>query len=148
MTSRFRLTVCASLVALASALAGCSRSSPPAAVQRLPGKWHGQMIVFEEELQGKLTPQQIAVLSQNQMDFEFKPDGSMVMTGSAGGQVDSSQAKWEMIKQEGDLLTIKSTEAGGKEKNIHLEFDGTDTFYMPVKTEVAELGAFRFTRLR
>ena len=28
-------------------------------MQRLPGKWHGQMIVFEEEVQGKYTPEQI-----------------------------------------------------------------------------------------
>lgn len=145
MTSHLRLVAPAVLV---SFLAGCGGSSLPAPVERLPGKWHGQMIVFEEEVQGKLTPQQIADLAQTQMDFEFKPDGSMVIVGAAKDKVETSQAKWQMVKQDGDLLTISSTEAGGKQKQINFEFDGTDTFYMPVQSEVAELGAIRFTRLR
>jgi hypothetical protein len=61
------------------------------------------------------------------------------------------------------LLTIKSTE-NGKQKDIKIEFDGQDTFYVPISVpvqsaappgtqaaeavEVAELGAMRFTRMR
>jgi hypothetical protein len=51
-------------------------------------------------------------------------------------------------------LTIKSTEQSGTQKDIHIEFDGQDIFFIPVngrpqpEAEVAELGAMRFTRLR
>jgi hypothetical protein len=148
MSYRLRLAACFTLLLVAAGFVGCGGSSLPTPVQRLPGKWHGQMIVFEEEVQGKYTPEQIADFQQMQMDFEFKPDGSMSIAASSKDKSDASQAKWELVKQDGDVLTIKSTEATGKQKHINCEFDGTDTFYMPVTTEVAELGAFRFTRLR
>ena len=148
MSYHLRLAASLSLLLVAAGFVGCGGTSLPAPVKRLPGKWHGQMIVFEEEVQGKLTPEAIAALGQSQMDYEFKPDGSMVVGVSINNKSESSAAKWELIKQEGDLLTIKSTEPGGTQKQINFEFDGTDTFYMPVKNEVAELGAFRFTRLR
>jgi hypothetical protein len=71
-----------------------------------------------------------------------------VIVVAAKNQIDTSQAKWEMVKQDGDLLTIKATEPSGKQKQINFEFDGADTFYMPYRTEVAEIGAIRFTRMR
>jgi hypothetical protein len=148
MSYCLRLAACCTLLLVAAGLVGCGGSSPPEPVERLPGKWHGQMIVFLEEVQGKYTPEQIADFEQMQMDFEFRPDGSMVIVGSTKGQSASSEARWEMVKQEGDVLTIQSTEPGGKQKHINCEFDGTDTFYMPVQTDVAELGAMRFTRMR
>jgi len=148
MSYHLRLAASISLLLVAAGFVGCGGSSLPAPVERLPGKWHGQMIVFEEEVQGKLTPEQIAVLGQSKMEYEFKPDGSMVVGVAINNKAESSQAKWELVKQEGDLLTIKSTEPSGSQKQINFEFDGADTFYMPVKSEVAELGAFRFTRLR
>jgi len=148
MSYHLRLAASLSSLLVAAGFIGCGGSSLPAPVERLPGKWHGQMIVFEEEVQGKLTPEAIAALGQSQMDYEFKPDGSMVVGVAINNKSESSQAKWELVKQDGDLMTIKSTEPGGKQKHINFEFDGADTFYMPVKNEVAELGAFRFTRLR
>ena len=147
MTCQLRV-VCLSTLLVAAGLVGCGGSSLPAPVERLPGKWHGQMIVFEEEVQGKYTPEQISALGQTQMDFEFNPDGSSVIVVSANNQVDTSQARWELVKQENDVLTIKSTEPSGKQKQINFEFDGADTFYMPYRTEVAEIGAIRFTRMR
>jgi hypothetical protein len=147
MTHYLRLTACFTWLLIAAGFVGCGKSGLPAPVERLPGKWHGQMIVFEEEVQGKLTPEQIAQLASSQMDYEFKPDGSMLIGVAINNKAESSQGRWELVKQDGDLLTIQSTE-GGKQKQINFEFDGADTFYMPVKTEVAELGAFRFTRLR
>jgi len=148
MTSCLRFFTCFTLLLVAAGLVGCGGSGLPAPVKRLPGKWHGQMIVFEEEVQGKYTPEQIADFQLWQMDFEFRPDGSMLIAGVTKGQSTSSEGSWEMVKQEGDLLAIKSTEAGGEQKQINCEFDGADTFYMPIKTDVAELGAMRFTRLR
>jgi hypothetical protein len=70
------------------------------------------------------------------------------------GAAFTTQGRWETLKQDGDLLTIKSTEQTGTQKDINIEFDGKDTFYVPVngrpapEAEVAELGAMRFTRLR
>jgi hypothetical protein len=135
------------VAALAAGLVGCG-SKLPAPAERLPGKWAGQMIVYEDVVEGKLPPEKIAQLSQMQMGFEFAPDGSMVLSGQNNGQAYTTQGRWEVIKQEGDLLTIKSVEQSGQTKDVNIEFDGTDTFYVPLKTEVAELGAMRFTRLR
>ena len=135
-------------IVAAAGLMGCGASSPPAAVERLPGKWHGEMIVYEDAVQGKLPPEKIAELQAMQMDFEFRPDGTMALSGAHKGQAYTTQGEWQMVKQEGDLLTIKSIEAGGGAKDINIEFDGADTFFVPLQTEVAELGAMRFTRLR
>jgi hypothetical protein len=145
-----RLSVVLPMLLIAAGLIGCGGSAKlPPAVQRLPGKWHGEMIVYEEELQGKLTPDQIAGLAKMQWDFEFRPDGSMTLAAaSEQGQAAKSDGRWELIKQDGDLLTIKSTEQAGAEKQINFEFDGSDVLYMPVQTNVAELGAMRFTRMR
>jgi len=134
---------------LVGGLVGCGSGSLPPPSQRLPGKWHGEMIVYEEEVQGKLLPETIEKMGRTQWDFEFRQDGSMVLAAmNDEGRADRSEGRWEVVKQEGDLLTVKSTEQSGKQKNINFEFDGADILYMPVKTEVAELGAMRFTRMR
>jgi hypothetical protein len=148
MIASFRFTWTLPVLLIAGGMVGCGSSAPPAAVERLPGKWHGEMIVYEDAVQGVLPPEKIAELSQMQMDFEFRPDGTMALSGAHQGQAYTTQGKWQMVKQEGDLLTIKSFEQGGPEKDINIEFDGADTFFVPLQTEVAELGAMRFTRLR
>ncbi|MCI0361936.1 MAG: hypothetical protein L0211_25925 [Planctomycetaceae bacterium] len=132
---------------VAAGLVGCGGSLPPAA-ERLPGKWQGQMIVYEETVAGRLTPEQISELSQKQMGLEFAADGSMITSADVNGQSSASSGRWEVVTQQGDLITIKSTEQGGKSKDVNIEFDGADTFYIPLKTEVAELGAMKFTRMR
>lgn len=154
MQCSFRLLVALPLVAVAAGLAGCGGSAKlPAPAERLPGKWHGEMIVYEET-QGKLPPEKINELSQMQWDFDFRPDGSMVLSGVHQGQAYSTEGRWEPLKQDGDVLMIKSMEQSGEQKDIKIEFDGTDTFYIPVdgkpapEAAVAELGAMRFTRLR
>jgi len=142
-----------SAMALAAGLVGCGSSKLPPAAQRLSGKWRGEMIVYEET-QAKMPAEQIAALSQLQYDFEFRPDGSMVLSGSTAGQAFSTQGRWEKTKEDGDLLTIKSIEESGTQKDIQIEFDGSDIFYVPLNAkpspaaEVAELGAMRFTRMR
>lgn len=143
------------VMALAAGLVGCGGSAKlPAAAERLPGKWHGEMIVYEEAVQGKLPPDRIEEMSKMQMDFEFRPDGSMGLSGVNSGQAYATEGRWETVKQEGDLLTIKSIEQTGMQKDINIEFDGKDTFYIPLhgrtspEAEMAELGAMRFTRLR
>jgi hypothetical protein len=149
MTGRLQFELVVPTLLLAAGLLGCGGSAKlPAPVERLPGAWHGQMIVYHEEVQGKLPPEKIAALEQMQMDFQFQPDGSMSLSGVDQGRAYTNNGRWEVVKQEGDLLTIKSTEQSGAIKDINIEFDGADMFYIPVKTEVAELGAMRFTRLR
>ena len=154
MSHRVRRMLALSALLVASGLVGCGGSpSLPAPVQRLPGKWHGEMIVYEEELQGKLPPDRIAALAQMQMDFEFRPDGTMTAAAAHAGQAAASRGQWQMVKQEGDVLTIQSTEEGGRAEHKNFEFDGRDIFYMPIQANlgesgVAELGAMRFTRLR
>jgi hypothetical protein len=147
--SSLRLSVFVPTLLVAAGLVGCGSAKLPPAVERLPGRWHGEMIVYKEELQGKLSPEQIASLEKTQWDFEFRTDGSMTLAAAdERGQSANSDGRWELVKQEGDLLTIKSTEQAGAEKNINFEFDGRDVLYMPVQTNVAELGAMRFTRMR
>jgi len=149
------LRLCWTLAALtvAAGFVGCGGSKLPAAAERLPGKWHGEMIVYEET-QGRLPPDKIAEMAKMQWDFEFRTDGSMALSGVNSGAAFTTQGRWQTLKQEGDLLTIKSTEQSGMQKDINIEFDGKDTFYVPVngrpapEAEVAELGAMRFTRLR
>jgi hypothetical protein len=148
MVLNFRHGWLLAAVVTAAGLVGCGSSAPPAAVERLPGKWHGEMIVYEDAVQGVLPPEKIAELEKMQMDFEFRSDGTMALSGAHQGQAYTTQGQWQLIKQEGDLLTIKSVEEGGGAKDINIEFDGSDTFFVPLQTEVAELGAMRFTRLR
>jgi hypothetical protein len=138
----------------AAGLVGCGGSAKlPVPAERLPGKWHGEMIVYEET-QTKLPQDKIAELQQMQMDFEFRTDGIMALSGVNSGKAFTSEGRWATVTQDGDLLTIKSTEKTGQEKDINIEFDGKDTFYIPLSgqpapnAEVAELGAMRFTRLR
>ncbi|HEY2413174.1 MAG TPA: hypothetical protein VGI40_13070 [Pirellulaceae bacterium] len=153
MKSILKVVTVLSAMAVAAGLIGCGSSKLPPAAQRLPGKWRGEMIVYEET-QAKMAAEQVAALSQLQYDFEFRPDGSMVLSGTTNGQAFNSQGRWEKTKEDGDLLTIKSTEESGKQENVQIEFDGTDVFYVPFNAkpsataEVAELGAMRFTRMR
>jgi hypothetical protein len=147
-----RATLICCFTALAAGFIGCGSKLPPPA-QRLPGKWHGQTIVYEET-RAKIPAEIADRLAQVQYDFEFRPDGTMALSGVESGQAYSSEGRWQTLKQDGDLMTIKSTEHTGKEKDINIEFDGKDTFYIPLAApleqgaEVAELGAMRFTRLR
>ena len=142
------------ILALAAGFVGCGGGAKlPVASERLPGKWHGEMIVYEET-QGKLAADKVTELAQMKWDFEFRTDGSMALSGVHSGNAFTTEGRWQPVKQDGDLLTIKSTEQSGVEKDINIEFDGQDTFYIPVngrpapEAEVAELGAMRFTRLR
>lgn len=136
------------LFGLLATFTGCGAASLPPAAERLPGKWQGQMIVYEDTVQGKLTPEQIDALSRQRLGLEFATDGSMVTSAEVNGQSTNTAGRWELVTQEGDLLTIKSTEDTGQTKDVNIEFDGENTFYIPLKTEVAELGAMRFTRMR
>jgi hypothetical protein len=137
------------VAALVAGLIGCGgQAGLPSPTARLPGKWQGQMIVYEDAVAGKLTPEQITALSEQRLALDFAADGTMVTTGEVQGQSYSTPGRWQVVSEEGELLKIQSTEEGGQTKDVHIEFDGADVFYVPLKTEVAELGAMRFERLR
>jgi hypothetical protein len=152
LTLRTLYSVIAAIVC--AGFIGCGGSAKlPAPAERLPGKWHGEMIIYEET-QGKMTADEIEKFAQMQWDFDFKNDGSMALSGMNSGAPFSTEGRWTPLNQDGDLLTIKSTEQSGGQKDIKIEFDGRDTFFIPVNVTPApdqpmvELGAMRFTRLR
>jgi hypothetical protein len=151
---RFQLQL-AAVALLAAGLVGCGSSSAAPAVKRLPGKWQGAMVVYEDVVADKLSPEQIDALKQQQMGLEFTSDGSMVTSGAVGGQAQSNAGRWQVVSEEGDLLSIETEEQGGKKAQVNIEFDGGDTFYIPLHiqlkpevAEVAEVGAMKFTRVR
>jgi hypothetical protein len=144
---RFQLQL-AAVALLAAGVVGCGSSASPPAVKRLPGKWQGAMIVYEDVVADKLNTEQIEALKQQQMGLEFAPDGTMVTSGAVNGQAFSNPGRWHVVSEEGELLSIETAEQGGKKSQVNIEFDGGDTFYIPLHTEVAELGAMKFTRVR
>lgn len=143
------------------AAAGCSSSTSapsngpaaaarpvPRAADRIEGAWRGSMLVNDEEVTGKLSAEQLAQLETMKMGMEFRSDGLLVLTGVHDGRPYTSRNQWEVVQQTGEEITIRSIEPSGAEKEIVLVFEGEDVFLLPVKTEVADLGAMRFERLR
>ncbi len=138
---------CLFITAISLAAVGCNKSSPPPS-QRLPGKWHGKVILDRESIGNSLTAANIADLEKMEMGIEFTKEGAMVLSGINNKQPYQSQGKWQFIGQEGDVLTIKSIESDGNQKDVVIIFEGSDQFSMPLKTEVANIGAMKFERLR
>jgi len=136
--------------------AGCGGSKAPKTARQpvesidvaLEGTWRGQMLVNEEEAAKKLQADQIAALKEIQMEMTFREDGSLTLAGETNGAPYTSQNRWDLVDVEGNKLTIKSIDSDGSEKNIDLFFNDSNSFDMPLSTEVAELGAMRFTRVR
>ena len=116
--------------------------------QRLPGTWEGKMVVDEESSKGKLSPAALQALSQQTMTIEFRPDGSLTTTTVIQGKPHSFEETWEHLGTKGDEITVKMISKDGKQKDHAFLFDGEESFLMPVKTEVANLGAMRFTKVR
>jgi hypothetical protein len=140
-------------------LCGCSTDSGPAATvpasaaarspgERIAGSWQGAMLVDDEAIEGKLSADQRSALEAMQMGMEFRGDGVLVLTGIHDGRPYTSRNQWKLLRESGEEATILSTEPSGSEKEIVLVFEGEDVFLLPMKTEVAELGAMRFERLR
>ena len=116
--------------------------------QLLQGQWHGQM-VLDEEIEKQLPPAQAAKLKAKTMGMEFQPEGKLILAGiKDDGKPYESEAAWEVVEARDDQITIKSIEASGKATDAVLMFESDDSFLMPLKTEVANLGAMRFERLR
>ena len=116
-------------------------------VQRLPGDWAGVMVIDEEGVKG-LPADKIEALKAMEMGVSFSPQGEMILSGYNNGQPYESKGAWQLVKENGDELTLRSIEADGTQKDIVLMFNGNDRFLMPLKTEVANLGAMQFERMR
>jgi hypothetical protein len=161
-----RRLITASLLAGLVGLVGCGGSSAPAPQANaaattaqtqqpaesidveLEGTWHGQMIVNENEATKKLKTEQVAALKAMQMTMTFREDGTLKLAGENAGKPYESENRWDLVGVEGNKLTIKSLDPDGQAKNIDLFFNNSQSFDMPLSTEVAELGAMRFTRVR
>jgi hypothetical protein len=125
----------------------------PAAVEQpqesldvqLEGTWHGKMIVNEEAAAGKLTPEQVQTLQGLEMDMTFRDNGMVTLVHPVEG---TSENRWDYQGLDGNKLTIKSVDASGNAKDVELFFNDANSFDIPLSTEVAELGAMRFTRVR
>ncbi len=146
------------LFAIPLMLAGCGggTAEKPAArtektvtpEQLLQGQWHGQM-VLDEEIEKQLPPAQVEKLKSMTMGMEFQPDGKLILAGiKDDGKPYESQAAWKVLEVKDDQITIQSVETSGKATDAVLMFESDDSFLMPLKTEVANLGAMRFERLR
>jgi hypothetical protein len=155
---RISRMVFASLLVAPLALAGCGGGAADKQAMRtektvtpqqlLEGQWHGQM-VLDQDAQKQLRPAQVAKLKSMTMGMEFQPEGKLILAGlNDNGQPYESVAAWEVVEASDSQITIKTIEAGGKATDAVLMFESDDAFLMPLKTEVANLGAMRFERLR
>jgi hypothetical protein len=116
--------------------------------QLLEGQWQGQM-VLDAEAEKTLPAAQVEKLRAMTMGMEFQEGGKLILAGlKDDGKPYESEAAWEVVKVEEGQITIKSIETNGKETDAVLMFENDDSFLMPLKTEVANLGAMRFERLR
>ncbi len=150
--------VLALLVAAPLALAGCGSGTAEKPVARtektvtpeqlLQGQWQGQMVLDEEGVK-QLSLDKVAKLRATTMGMEFQSDGRLIIAGvQHDGQPYESEAAWEVVEVKDDQITIKTVEASGKATDAVLMFESDDAFLMPLKTEVANLGAMRFERLK
>lgn len=143
----------APLFATLVCLAGCGGTAQPEAANQvapaidvaIEGTWQGQMIVNAAAAADKLDAAKIESLKAMTMQMTFRDNGTLEL--ASGGQ-QPSENRWDLVGVEGNKLTIKSIEKDGQEKNIDLFFIDSNSFDIPLTTEVAELGAMRFTRVR
>jgi hypothetical protein len=100
------------------------------------------------EAASKLSPDQLANLQGMRMEMTFRENGELLLRGETAGRPYESENRWKLVTAQGAKVTIESTDAQGQSKPIDLLFEGQDAFRMPLQTEVANLGAMKFQRLR
>ena len=116
--------------------------------QLLEGQWQGQM-VLADDVEKNLKPAQVAKLKAMTMGMEFQEGGKLILAGvEDDGTAYERPATWEVVKASDSEITIKTVEASGKATDAVLMLESDDVFLIPLKTEVANLGAMRFERLR
>lgn len=129
---------------LAFAFAGCG---PSASAPQFLGTWQGTMQVSPAAIE-KLPAENVEQLKNMRMEMTIRQDGTMKLAGETAGKPYSAENRWELISSSPEKITIKSIDPEGQVKPIDLVFDNADSFHMPLQTEVADLGAMKFNRVR
>jgi hypothetical protein len=114
---------------------------------RLIGAWHGEIQVNQSEQTKLLNDQQISELKAMTIDIDFQTDGSMKLSGTSFGKPYSSNGQWELLNENGNEVTIKSTESEDSTKEITVLFEGDNSFSMPLPGPLSRLGAMQFKRV-
>lgn len=120
----------------------------PSGPHQLIGAWHGEVWVDEAQASQVLTQDQLKAVKGTMMDVEFKADGEMVLSGVNNGKPYTTTGKWELVKQEGPRVVIKSVEAEGAEKEILVRIESQDEFSMSLPDPITRMGAMQFRRMR
>ncbi len=135
---------------------GCNESPQ----QRIVGKWEGQIelkkSVVDQELkrvasdpeEQKIFEKRFDDMKSMKMHVQFNENGAMRMSVNVGSLNRRASGKWEIARQEGDLVVIKSTESEGAEEELRVTFEDNDSFRMDPPGPNKEIGVMRFKRLR
>ena len=128
---------------------GTSAPTSTVAIQSpaLLGTWQGTMQV-NPAAATKLPPENLEHLKAMKMQMTFREDGTLQLAGETNGQPYSGVNRWEMLSSTATQVTINSIDSEGHGKPIDLMFEHADAFQMPLRTEVADLGAMKFQRVR
>jgi hypothetical protein len=126
-------------------LVGCGASPT---TPNVIGSWSGTMQVNEAAAGQTLPPEAVAKLKQMKMEMTFRNDGTLKLVGETNGQPYTSENRWQLVATTENKVSLKTVDSSGKEKPVDLLFNGSDTFEMPLQTEVANLGSMKFQRLK
>ena len=132
------------LVGFGLAATGCGGT---ATAPKIVGTWQGTMQVNPAAME-KLPAENVEQLKQMRMEMTIRENGTLTMAGETNGKPYTGENRWELVSASASKVTIKSIDADGKTKPIDLLFDSADSFHMPLQTEVADLGAMQFNRIR
>lgn len=152
MSRPFSCCFCGLLLLL---LSGCG----PSARDRLVGHWDGQFDLNQQEVQRQagdsnsplanpLAQLVIGGMKAATLKLQFDKTGQMAMTFKIGPLDQSTRGTWEVVRSEGDQVTIQSQDERGNQKQFDLTFTGPDEFVMrpPEGGDTANLGTIRFRR--
>jgi hypothetical protein len=144
-----------SLITALAGFAGCGGSADPNTAEapkeqidvQLEGTWQSQVIINEKEA-AKAKPEAVELIKSMKMEMTFRDDGTLILAGEVQGEMKETPHRWDLVGVDNNKITITSVDPEGNAKNVDLFFSDSHTFDMPLSTEVADLGAMRFTRVR
>ncbi|MCO6457623.1 MAG: hypothetical protein J5I93_20160 [Pirellulaceae bacterium] len=152
MSGRWFCLVCGLLLLL---LSGCG----PSAHDRLVGHWDGQFDINQQEVERQsgdsksplanpLAQMMLGGMKAATLKLHFDKTGQMEMTFKIGPLDQSTRGTWEVVRSEGDQVTIQSQDERGNQKQFELTFTGPDEFVMrpPEGGDAVSLGTIRFRR--
>lgn len=133
--------VCCLSVAAMPAIANANNN------EKLIGKWEAKLEVDVEKLKKLLADQgtppelvdQILPTVQEQLGnasvmMHFKEGGEMEFASKGiPGQEQTQKGEWEVVKEDGNKLEVKTTDGEGNVETNNIEFDGDDKFTLTTK---------------